>query len=63
MPLVSTREFWYSPELQTNLAVTSRVPVEGLQVVQLSDVNTNEPAELFQAPAGFAIEDVRTTKR
>ena len=62
-PLVSTREFWYSAELQTNLAVTRKLPVEGLQVVQLSDVNTNEPAaELFQAPAAFAIEDVRTTK-
>jgi hypothetical protein len=63
MPLVSTREFWYSAELQTNLAVTRNLPAEGLQVVRLSNVNTNEPAaELFLAPAAFAIEDVRTTK-
>lgn len=63
-PFVSTREFWYFPELQTNPAVTRKLPVEGLQVVQLSDVNASEPApELFQAPAGFTIEDVRTTKR
>jgi hypothetical protein len=33
-----------------------------LQVVQLSDVNTSEPSpELFQAPAGFVIEDTRPT--
>jgi hypothetical protein len=62
-PLTSTREFWYSAELQTNLAVTRKLPLEGLQVVQLSDLNTNEPAaELFQPPAGFAMEDVRTGK-
>jgi hypothetical protein len=62
-PLVSTREFWYSAELQTNLAVTRKLPVEGLQVVQLSEVNPSEPpAELFQTPAGYAVEDVRTTK-
>jgi hypothetical protein len=62
-PLTSTREFWYSAELETNLAVTRQLPVEGLQVVQLSDLNTSEPApELFQAPAGFAVEDVRTGK-
>jgi hypothetical protein len=62
-PLSSTREFWYSAELETNLAVTRQLPVEGLQVVQLSDLNTNEPAaELFQPPAGFAIEDARTRK-
>jgi hypothetical protein len=59
-PIVSTREFWYSAELQTNLAVTRKLPLEGLQVVQLSDVSTGEPApELFQAPAGFVIEDTR----
>jgi hypothetical protein len=63
-PLTSTREFWYSPELETNLAVRRQVPTEGLQVVQLSNLNTNEPAEeLFQPPAGFAIEDVRTEKQ
>ena len=62
-PLVSTREFWYSTELQTNLAVTRKQPVEGLQVIQLSDVNTNEPpAELFQTPAGFTVENVRAAK-
>jgi hypothetical protein len=59
-PLVSTREFWYSAELQTNLVVTRKLPVEGLQVVRLSEVDTNEPAaDLFQPPAGFAIRDSR----
>jgi hypothetical protein len=58
-PLSSVREYWYSAELQTNLAVTRKLPVEGLQVVQLSQVNTIEPAaELFHAPAGFAMEYV-----
>ena len=53
-PLVSTREFWYSTELQTNLAVTRKLPVEGLQVIQLSDVNTNEPtAELLSDSRRF----------
>ena len=38
-PLVSTREFWYSPDLLTNLAVTRKDPVEGLQVVRLRNVS------------------------
>jgi hypothetical protein len=62
-PLISTREFWYSAELETNLAVTRKLPVEGLQVVQLSEVHTGEPAaELFQVPAGYAVEDPRPAK-
>jgi len=62
-PLVSTREFWYSAELETNLAVTRKLPAEGVQVIKLSNVDTNEPpATLFQAPAGFAIQDMRVER-
>ena len=60
--LVSTKEFWYSSDLETNLPVTRSDPQEGKQVVQLSHISRSEPAaELFQVPAGFAIHDARTS--
>jgi hypothetical protein len=62
-PLVSTREFWYSPELETNLAVTRNDPREGLQVIRLSNVSRSEPeAQLFEVPSGFTVEDTRRTR-
>jgi hypothetical protein len=59
-PLVSTREFWYSDELQTNLAVTRNDPSEGKQVIQLSEISQTEPdAHLFQVPIGYSVRDDR----
>lgn len=60
-PLVSTREFWYSDELQTNLAVTRVDPETGTQIIRLSDVSRTEPdTHLWEVPIGFTVRDVRT---
>ena len=57
-PLVTTNEFWYSPDLQTNLAVTRNDPENGLQVIQLSNVSRSEPeASQFAVPAGFTVQN------
>jgi hypothetical protein len=60
-PLVSTREFWYSDDLKTNLAVTRLDPREGKQVIRLSDINAVEPdRHLFELPIGYSVRDQRT---
>jgi hypothetical protein len=59
-PLVATREFWYSTDLQVNLSVTRKDPREGTQVLQLVDLSRAEPEPaMFQIPAGFVIQDLR----
>jgi len=56
-PLIITREFWYSPDLQVNLTVTRKDPREGTQTVRLSDVSRAEPdTTLFKVPAGFQVQ-------
>jgi hypothetical protein len=58
--LVTTREFWYSPDLQVNLSVTRKDPREGTQVLQLVDLSRSEPdPAIFQIPAGFVVQDRR----
>lgn len=59
--LVSTREFWYSEDLKTNLAVTRVDPRAGKEVIQLSRVAVGEPdTSLFTPPAGFVVRDLRS---
>jgi hypothetical protein len=59
--MVSTREFWYSEQLQTNLAVTRIDPREGKQVIRLSNLSLAEPdAQLFDLPMGYSVRDMRT---
>jgi hypothetical protein len=59
-PLVTTKEFWYSPELQVNLAVTRKDPRDGTQMIQVVDLSRSEPdAATFQVPSGYAVEDIR----
>jgi hypothetical protein len=54
------REFWYSPELQVNLAITRKDPREGTQVVRVHDVSRSEPdPNLFKVPEGYAVHDLR----
>lgn len=56
-PLVSTREFWYSPDLQVNLAITRKDPREGTQVIRVGDSTRAEPdPSLFKVPAGFVVQ-------
>jgi hypothetical protein len=51
-----TREFWYSPELQVNLAITRKDPREGKQVVRVHGVSRSEPdPNLFKVPEGYAV--------
>jgi len=59
-PLVSTREFWYSPDLETNVSVTRQEPTEGTQVIKLVDLSRSEPeAALFEIPSGYTMHDLR----
>lgn len=59
-PLVATREFWYSPDLQVNLAVTRQDPRDGTEAVRVQDVSRSEPDPvMFQVPSGYVIEDLR----
>jgi hypothetical protein len=63
-PIVSTREFWYSDELQTNLSVTRIDPVEGKQIIRLSAISRTEPDEhLWDIPVGFTVRDMRASTR
>jgi hypothetical protein len=59
-PIVTTREFWYSPDLETNVSVTRQDPTEGTQVIKLIELSRSEPdAALFEVPAGFTMHDLR----
>jgi hypothetical protein len=63
-PLVTTREFWYSPELQINLSVTRKDPREGTQDIQLVDISRAEPdPAFFEIPGDYVIQDLRGTAR
>jgi len=58
-PLVTTREFWYSPDLQVNLSITRQDPGDGTQTVHVQDVSRSEPdPAMFQIPAGYVIENL-----
>src|SRR3984957_8475413 len=56
-PLVTTREFWYSPDLQVNLSVTREDTREGTQPDRGQDVSRSEPdPAMFQVPAGYVVD-------
>jgi hypothetical protein len=58
-PLVTTREFWYSPDLQVNLSITRKDPREGTQVIHVGDLSRTEPdPAMFQVPAGFVVQNL-----
>ncbi len=62
-PLVTTREFWYSPDLQVNLSITRKDPREGTQVVRVSELSRSDPdPALFKVPDGFVIEVIKPAK-
>ncbi len=61
-PLISTREFWFSSELQTNLAVIRSDPREGKQVIRLSHISMSEPdSHMFEIPIGYSVKDTRAS--
>lgn len=60
LPMVSVREFRYSPELGFNLASTLDAPQVGTQVFTVTELNTNDPdPRYFQAPEGYRLVDKR----
>jgi len=59
-PLTLTREFWYSPDLKTNLVVTRSGPRLGTFDIHLDVQSRDEPSpDIFAIPAGYTIQDVR----
>jgi hypothetical protein len=59
-PLLSKREFWYSPLLGINLITKRQDPRGGDQNFEVSDIAVGEPdSKLFQVPAGFKVLDMR----
>jgi hypothetical protein len=63
-PIISTREFWYSPDLQINVSVIRNDPRLGVQFVRLADLSVGEPDQkLFLVPAGFTVERITTESK
>lgn len=61
--LVITREFWYSPELEVNLAIIRKDPREGTQNIRVGELSRTEPdPAMFQIPSGFVIEGATSAK-
>ncbi len=61
-PLKSTREFWYSPDLQTNLKVIRIDPREGTEDVRLSGVSRTEPdPQFFAVPSGYTVHAISSS--
>jgi hypothetical protein len=59
-PLISRREFWFSPQLGVNLISKRQDPLSGTQNFEVSDVVLGDPdAKLFEVPSGFKILDLR----
>lgn len=63
-PIVLTNEYWYSEELETNLAITRMDPAVGKQIIRLSDIILAEPdPHLWDVPIGFTVRDQREPAR
>ena len=59
-PLVNTREFWYSPDLEINLSTLRKDPREGTQAIHVIDLSRSEPdAAIFKIPPGYSVDDIR----
>jgi hypothetical protein len=59
-PMITTREFWYSPQLGINILSKLDSPQAGRQTFTARDISTSEPeAHFFLVPEGFTVEDQR----
>ncbi len=59
-PIVSTREFWFSPRLGFNLSSTVDNPFSGKQVFTASNLSISEPEPgYFQVPTDYKVVDRR----
>jgi hypothetical protein len=57
-PMVSTREFWYSPQLAINLISIVDTPQSGKQVFTAKNLTTSEPEpSYFNVPEGYKVVD------
>ena len=55
-PMVTTREFWYSPHLAFNLISIVDIPETGKQTFTAKDISTSEPdPAFFEIPAEYKI--------
>lgn len=53
-----SREFWYSPDLQTNLTVTRKDPSEGTVDIHLNVLSRDEPdPSVFVIPANYTVHN------
>ena len=61
-PIQVTTENWYSPELRLMMMNTSHDPRRGETVRRITNfVRDEPPAELFQVPPDYTIEETQTT--
>jgi uncharacterized protein YecT (DUF1311 family) len=59
-PVVVTKEIWYSPQLQFNLAVTRDDPRNGTQKFEVTDLKLGDPGpEWFALPDGYRMVQER----
>lgn len=59
-PILTRREFWYSPQLGVNLITKREDPRFGIQNFEVTDIILGDPdAQLFDVPAGSKILDLR----
>jgi hypothetical protein len=62
--LVTTKEYWYSPDLEINLLTTRKDPREGTEIIHVVDLSRTEPnPSVFEIPANFVVEDDRWAPR
>ncbi len=58
-PLVSTQEWWCSPELRLNVLDVRDDPRSGRRTIELTDIVRREPdAALFRLPEGYRVKTV-----
>jgi hypothetical protein len=58
--VTSSREFWYSTDLKTNLAIIRKDPREGTTTVHFTVFSRAEPdPAIFAVPPGFTVQDQR----
>jgi hypothetical protein len=63
-PLVSVREFCFSPRLAFNLTSIVDNPFSGHQVFTVRNLTTSEPdPALFEIPAGYTVADHRADEK
>lgn len=59
-PMVSTREFWYSPQLQISLKSLIDGPRTGRQQFHVTEVSPTDPdPRFFNLPEGYTVVDLR----